>query len=712
VTSPKVDCPTPAPSDRPSLRTPVRFLPGVGPRRADLLATLGLETVGDALRYLPRTYEDRRDIRPIGRLGVGETGVTVGEVVSSRVIRSPRRGARLFEAVISDGRSTLTGVWFHFREPGMTRLFTAGRRFLFRGEVQWNGERLSMIHPEVEEVAGGGGSVNFDRIVPVYRLTGGISQRVMRGIFHRLVTSFRTLIEEDLPAQVAAKYHLPPLAESLANLHFPPLEADIDALLQGRSPWHKRVVFGEFLFLELFLLHEKARRRSARRRAVMTTPTSDLQAFTERLPFSLTGAQRRVFEEIRADLGSPHPMHRLLQGDVGSGKTAVMAMAVLMADRNGFQTAVMAPTEILARQHQRTLASLLGPAGPEPVLLVSGLPAPERRRVIGLITGGVARLVVGTHALVEGGVDFPRLGLAIVDEQHRFGVAHRRVLREKGDDPHTLVVSATPIPRTLAMTLYGDMDVSLIDEMPPGRTPVTTRVVREADRDRFNAFLAGRLARGEQVFVVYPLVEESARTDLRDAKGMAVRLAGDFPGHAVGLLHGRLRQAEKAAAMDAFREGATRILVSTTVIEVGVDVPQATVMVIEHAERFGLAQLHQLRGRVGRGGGEAFCLLVVSDGAPAAARERLELMPRIADGFQLAEEDLRLRGPGELSGLRQSGAPDLLLASVIRHRRALEFARREAEELLDNWRGRGELTKLIDRAIFLWKDRAGCLESG
>ncbi len=703
---------TPARHAEPSLATPLQFLPGVGPRRAALLAGMGLETVGDALRFLPRSYEDRRVIQPISALQIGETGVTRGRVVSRRVVRTPRRGMKLFEAVISDGRTTLAGVWFHFREPAMARLFTEGRQFLFRGEVQWNGERLSMVHPEVEEITGTGESSHFGRIVPVYRLTAGLSQRVMRGIFQRLVATCRDLVDEDLPAQIAAKYHLPPLRESLANLHFPPPEADLTALMAGRSPWHKRVVFGEFFFLELFLLHERARRRARRLRSVMRTPEGDLRAFAARLPFSLTAAQRRVFGEIRADLESPHPMHRLLQGDVGSGKTAIMAMAVIMADRNGFQSAVMAPTEILARQHQRTLAFLLGDDGPEPLLLVSGMPARERRRTVERIARGDARLVVGTHALVEEGVDFPRLGLAIVDEQHRFGVSHRRILREKGDDPHTLVVSATPIPRTLAMTLYGDMDVSVIDEMPPGRAPATTRVTTEADRDRLHAFLARRLDQGEQVFVVYPLVEESERIDLRDAKSMAVRLATLFPGHRVGLLHGKMRQAEKTGAMEEFRSGATHILVSTTVVEVGVDVPRATVMVVEHAERFGLAQLHQLRGRVGRGGGESFCFLVASDNAPAAARQRLDLMPAITDGFQLAEEDFRLRGPGELSGLRQSGAPDLLLVSVIRHRRALEVARQEAEQVLSRWRGRGELTKLLDRAIFLWSERAGCLESG
>ncbi len=696
-----------------ALDVPLQFVKGVGPRLAALFGRLGVATVGDALAFFPRSYDDRRDIRAIRQLVIGAPGTAAGEVTGCRVIRTPRRRARILEVTLTDASGTLNGVWFHFRESYREQ-FPLGRRLLLHGEVRWDGTRLVMYHPEVEEMpAGGGESLHVGRIVPLYHLTEGLGQRMARKVLHEVARHYAPLVEDHLPDVLRERYHLPGLAESLAAVHFPPPAADPAALNDQRSPWHKRLVFEEFFFLELTLLRRRAERERQKRVHPLRDNPEAVHGFLERLPFRLTGAQQRSWEEIRADLLGGHPMYRLLQGDVGSGKTVVTALAALLAADNGFQTAIMAPTEILARQHRQTLSRLFAGLPVETVLLVNGLPQPERREAQARIADGRAQVAVGTHALIQEGVVFHRLGLAVIDEQHRFGVGHRLTLQEKGDHPDTLVVTATPIPRSLAMTLYGDMDISVIEELPPGRLPVVTRVVEEEELDAVHRTVAAELEKGHQAFIIYPLVEESGRSELKAVKEMAVRLAGRFPGHRVGAIHGRLKAAQKEAVMEEFRDGSIGLLVSTTVVEVGVDIPRATVMVVEHAERFGLAQLHQLRGRVGRGGLPAFCFLVSSAGAGEEARRRLEIMARTTDGFRLAEADLEERGPGEFAGLRQSGAPDFLLANLIRHRKALEYARQEAAAALEGKLvDTKELTILLSWANIKWQARASYLSSG
>ncbi len=697
------------------MSTPVQYLKGVGPRRAELLRRLGVETVGDALRFFPRRYDDRRAIRGPGTVRVGEVQSVAGEIRSLKIIRTRRRGARLAEVVLADESGSLTGLWFNFREPLMRKRFVPGRRFVFHGEVKWDGTRAVVYHPEAEELGGGpDDSIHFGRIVPVYHLTEDMGQRQMRKIMHEAVRAYAGREEDALPAYLREKYHLPGLRESLAHVHFPPADADPEELNRRNSRWHKRLVFEEFFFLELAVLASRAERLRTKRSRPLSYDPGLMERFVAGLPFRLTGGQALAFEDIRRDMLSPHPMHRLLQGDVGCGKTVVLAMAVLLAADNGLQAALMAPTEILARQHQRTLEKLFAGLPLSAVLLVNGLPAAERKAALEMIASGEASLAVGTHAIIQEGVVFRELGLVVVDEQHRFGVSHRVTLRLKGRDPDTLTVSATPIPRSLAMTLYGDMDLTVIEDMPPGRQPPETRVVEEDGRGTVWDLVRGELEAGRRAYVIYPLIDESARLELRAAQKMAAQLAADvFPGFGVGLLHGRMGAGEKDAVMGDFQAGRVRLLVSTTVVEVGVDVPEASVMVVEHAERFGLAQLHQLRGRVGRGGQKSWCFLVVSGGAGDEARTRLEVMTRTADGFLLAEEDLKSRGPGELTGLRQSGAPDFLLASIIRHRKALEYAREEALAALEGRAaGKIDLTKMLSLADNKWSRRSDYLASG
>ena len=698
-----------------NLNTSIQYIKGVGPKRAALFARLGVETVGDALYLFPRRYEDRRSVKEMGSVTIGLKETVAGEVTSSKVLITRRKRSRICEVTFNDGTGSVTGLWFHFREPYMKRLFTPGTKFLLHGEIRWDGMRMVIYHPETEGVGGEGDEpLHFGRIVPVYPLTEELGQRQVRKILFDVVRKYAPRAEDRLPRYLQEKYRLPGLEESLSNIHFPGDGADLAALNDRNSRWHKRLVFEEFFVLEILMAARRAEREKISRKKRLEDRADLLKPFLERLPFRLTGAQSRCFGEIKRDMLSLHPMNRLLEGDVGSGKTVVTAMAVLLAADNGFQSTIMAPTEILARQHLATMTELFEGLPVEVTLLVSSLAAGEKREVRERISAGEVQLAVGTHALIQEGVEFRDLGLVIIDEQQRFGVGHRLSLREKGDNPDTLVVTATPIPRTLAMTFYGDMDVSVIDEMPPGRRPVKTMVLEEGDRDRLYGLIEERLKRGEQGFVIYPLVEESEKLELKAAEKMAVHLDKKvFTGYRVGLIHGRMDTAAKEKVMAEFQAGRIHLLVSTTVVEVGVDIPGATVMVVEHAERFGLAQLHQLRGRVGRRGQEAVCLLVATEGIDEESRVRLDIMSSISDGFRLAEEDLKHRGPGEFAGVRQSGAPDLLLANLIRHRKALEFAREEAFEVVrGEGPGRFELTKLMETANIKWNKSSRFFYSG
>ncbi len=672
----------PPPSGDP-MSVPIQFVKGVGPKVAEALVRKGLATVEDALYFLPRTYEDRR--RPV-RIGAAEPGtrvVVLGEVVASGVafFGGRRRG---YEMAVSDGSGVVHGRWFYPPGGGFQSRFPKGTRVLVSGDLQRFAGKLSMVHPDVEPADGGGDAVHFNRIVPIYSEAEGVPQKSLRRILKSVVDACAGSATGSIPPAVARDLALLPLPEALRAVHFPPEDADTAAYLAARTPAHRTLIMDELFALQLGL--------AMRRRGLALEPAPVLRGdgrlvarLRERLPFALTRAQERAGREIAADLESGHPMHRLLQGDVGSGKTLVALLAALTAVESGHQAAMMAPTELLAEQHYLTAHRLLAPLGLEVLLLTGAQGKSERAKVLRRIEQGDTHLVVGTHAVIQDQVAFKRLGLGIVDEQHRFGVAQRATLAKKGERPHLLVMTATPIPRTLAMTVYGDLEVSILDELPPGRSPIGTTVIWPKQRREVTEAIRVRIARGEQAYVVYPLVEESEApelADLKDATQAADDLAQALPGVRVGLLHGRMGADEKESVMVAFRDRRIDLLVATTVIEVGIDVPNATLMVIEHAERFGLSQLHQLRGRVGRGSKASACLLVATGRRTEEAARRLAVMEQTTDGFLIAEADLEIRGPGDFLGTRQSGIPDFRVANLFRDQRLLVTAREAAFALV------------------------------
>jgi ATP-dependent DNA helicase RecG len=609
--------------------------------------------------------------------------------------------------LLRDESGFLKALWFN--QPYLARIFKRGQRLIVHGKVQppRGGGALEMHVRDYEIIESTDDEpLHIGRLVPVYPLTAGLNQRPLRVLMKRLVDAHAGAMPEPLPESIIARRGLVPLGRALTGGHFPETEAE-------RAAAFRRLVFDDFFLLELGLAIR--RHRSGRQPGLAIDPPGRLAAqLRASLPWPLTRAQERVWAEIRADMAQPHPMNRLLQGDVGSGKTVIAALAILTAIEAGHQAALMAPTEILAEQHARTLTALLAPLGIAPVLLTHGVRGRARDGVRATIAAGETGCVVGTHALVQEGVDFHRLGLAVVDEQHRFGVAQRATLRGKGESPDVLVMTATPIPRTLALTLYGDLDVSVIDELPPGRRPVRTFLRGERERARVYRFLHDEIRSGRQAFVVCPLVEESEQSDLRAATEMAGRLQGEvFSDLRVGLLHGRMAGPEKDAVMAEFRAGRIHVLVSTTVIEVGIDVPNASVMVVEHAERFGLSQLHQLRGRVGRGPWKSYCILMRQ--APSEdARRRLDAMAETNDGFRLAEVDLGIRGPGEFFGTRQSGLPAFRVADLVRDAAVLEEARKEAVALVavDPDLARPEHRVLRAAVLARWRGKIGLADVG
>ncbi|MGE5188716.1 MAG: ATP-dependent DNA helicase RecG [Gemmatimonadota bacterium] len=665
------------PADAPA----IQFVKGVGPKLAEKLAARGIRTPRDALFFFPKGYEDRRRIVPIGSLRPGTTVPVKGQVAGTSGGGRGFGRARVFEVVISDGTGRLSAKWFH-HHPSLRDRFKVGETVLLCGTV-----RVYQFHPEMHhpEILGSGEErdpIHMGRIVPVYPEIEGVPPRVLRRIQHEVVHRFAAAEREFFPGWMLDAAGVPPIQDSLATLHFPPPGADAETLLSFSSPPQQRLIFGELFYIQWTMARRRAGIMGESARP-LRWDREIVDEIKRRLPFALTGAQRRVVNEILRDMAQAHPMHRLLQGDVGSGKTIVAWIAAMVAWKQGAQTALLAPTEILAEQHYRRFAALAEGLPVRIVLLTASLSKREREAARAEIRQGEAHVVVGTHAIIQEGVDFSEMGLGIVDEQHRFGVLQRAALKGKARTaPHLLVMTATPIPRTLAMTLYGDLDVSVIDEMPPGRTPVETRVVAAADRPAAWARVRKEVAAGACVYIVLPLVEESEKLTLRDAVKTAERVRAVFPEAGVGLLHGRMKPEEKEAAMRAFREGAIRILVSTTVVEVGVDVPDATVMMIEHAERFGLSQLHQLRGRVGRGRRASVCYLMAGGGQGEDAAARLAVMEKTADGFRIAEEDLRIRGPGDFAGVRQSGIPDLVFSDIVRDARMLMKAREIAGLLL------------------------------
>ncbi|HEY6001020.1 MAG TPA: ATP-dependent DNA helicase RecG, partial [bacterium] len=601
---------------------PVRLVPGVGPARAALLERLGVATVGDLLRLLPRRYEDRRRLGTIADLAGGPPGSFAARVISAGPEVTPRKRRRVFRAVLADdGGGRVTALWFRFRAPHLQPLLAAGSRVLVHGSVVVEAGRAEMLHPEIEPLGEDGERIG-PAVRPVYPGTEGLPQATLRTLVRRALAAASAGLEDPLPPELRARLSLPGLVESLAAVHEPADDADVEALEAGGTPAHRRLAFDDLLALQLRLALSRARYGRSRRRRGRRVPADLPQRFQARLPFALTAAQARVVGEILADLAGDRPMQRLLQGDVGSGKTVVAALAAAAACAQGGQAALLAPTELLAEQHHRVLAALMAPVGVAVELLTAGVPRERRGPLLAGLAAGTIRFVVGTHALLEERVRFARLALAIVDEQHRFGVRQRVRLRAKGEAPGLLVMTATPIPRTLALALYGDLDVSVIDEVPPGRRPVTTRVVGAEGRRAAWELVRVELARGRRVYVVCPLALEGGE-DAVAAVRAAARLRAFFPEVAVGLAHGRMPPAERSAQLERFRSGAAPLLVATTVVEVGLDVPEATVMLVERAERFGLAQLHQLRGRVGRGADPAHCLLLAGPGASPEARERL-----------------------------------------------------------------------------------------
>jgi ATP-dependent DNA helicase RecG len=663
-----------------------------------LLAKKGLTTVEDALFFIPIRHEDRTRLTPFRELRAGDVHTCSGVIVGTSP--PPPRSRAPFTAMLRDASGFAVAAFFGPRAY-LARAFTRGRRLVLHGKVKPHRGQMTIQVQDWELVEPGDDErLHAGRLVPIYSTTEGLPQRALRTLMRALVDAHAGEVAEVLPERLRARHGLPPLAEALRDAHFPDAES-------ARARAHRRLAFDDFLFVQLGLAILRA--RTTRARGIAFSPAGKLAArLRASLPFALTAAQERVWDEIRLDMAAPFPMHRLLQGDVGSGKTVVAALAVLTAVEAGYQAAVMAPTEILAEQHFMTFQQLLAPLGVPVVLLTSSLRAREREARRAALASGDVACAVGTHALVQEGVAFRRLGLAVVDEQHRFGVAQRARLRDKGEHPDLLVMTATPIPRTLAMTLYGDLDVSVIDALPPGRRPVTTVARTEGKRRAIHEFLRAQVDEGRQIYVVCPLVAESEAVDLEAATDVARRLQeGAFADRVVGLLHGRLRFEEKEAIMRRFKAGEIHVLVSTTVIEVGIDVPNASAMLIEHADRFGLAQLHQLRGRVGRGPWKSYCILLTGARPGEDAQRRIDAMVATQDGFRIADADLELRGPGEFFGTRQSGLPEFRVADLLRDAAVLEVARREAtaiasadpelrdpqhrglrERLLARWRGK------------------------
>ena len=657
----------------PGLATPLQYLKGVGPERAKLLARKQLTTVEDALFFLPIRHEDRTRLTPLRSIQVGQVVTCTGTVAG---ISPPPPGRARAPLVLLLRDASGYGTATLFGRGWLMRVLQRGQRLILHGKGARFKDKITLQVQDWELVESDDDEpIHAGALVPVYSSTEGLPQRALRSLMWRLVEAHAGDVAETLPEALRRRRNLPALVAAVRSVHFPEGAAPLETAT-------RRLAYEDFLLLQLGLAILRA--RTTRARGIAMSPSGALVGrLRAALPWSLTGAQERVWSEIRGDMAAPYPMHRLLQGDVGSGKTIVAALAVLTAVEAGYQAAVMAPTEILAEQHFITLRHLLEPLGVPVTLLTSALRTRERAaRRAGLAAGEIG-CAIGTHALVQARVEFRRLGLVVVDEQHRFGVAQRARLKAKGEHPDVLVMTATPIPRTLALTVYGDLDVSVIDELPPGRKPVVTVARTASRRPQIYAFLREQVAAGRQIYVVYPLIDESEAIDLRAATDMAAHLQRDvFPDLVVGLLHGRLSFDDKDAIMTRFKAGEIHVLVSTTVIEVGIDVANASVMLIEHAERFGLSQLHQLRGRVGRGSWKSYCILLTAGKLGEDAERRVQAMVQTNDGFRIAEVDLRLRGPGEFFGTRQSGLPEFRVADLLRDAALLEDARRDAQAII------------------------------
>jgi ATP-dependent DNA helicase RecG len=687
-----------------ALSRPLASLKGVGDRRAADLASAGLQTIEDLLVRFPLRYEDRGHPRPLAELAPGRMASAIGTVVSATIKRTRRPGFSVFEVALRDRTGTARAVWFNQRflkdvlragqtlalfgkvEQGVGGLQFASPQYEILADEPLAGGWLGATDGEPDEAADPPGAPADEHlgIVPIYERIGTLTPKIQRGLVAQALAALPPDLPDALPDAVRRRLDLPSRRDALAAVHQPAPGADVEALNRARSPGHMRLIFEEFFAFQTGVLLRRRARLAEHKPHGYRVDDALRDKTRALLPFPLTPGQKIAVRDIVADLQRPEPMNRLLQGDVGSGKTLVATLAALVALESGLQVALMAPTEILAEQHGRTLARFFASTRFAVGVLTGRRATAERRETLAQIANGTIGVVVGTHALVQETVQFARLGLVIVDEQHRFGVVQRADLRRKGAAPDVLVMTATPIPRTLALTTYGELDVTVMRDRPPGRSPIATTVRPESRRDDVWTFVRGELAAGRQAYVIYPLVEESEKIDVRDATAMADHLSQTvFPEWPVGLLHGRMAGDAKARVMDAFSSGALRLLVATTVVEVGVDVPNATVIVVEHAERFGLSQLHQLRGRVGRGTDPGHCVLLYQSPLTDEARARLKAIAESGDGFALAEQDLMLRGPGDVFGTRQAGMPTLRIGDLVRDAAILVRARDEAARWLD-----------------------------
>lgn len=697
--------------DTPLIELHLHRLPRIGKKTSESLAVEIAaitaqanpykSTVEDLLHYLPMRYEDRSNLARISELQDGqeasvEVMVRVGGII-------PLKGGRLkmYEFIATDGEGQVRAFWWN--QIFLNKVFTRGSRVILFGQWKWNKYKgyFEVENPEYELLADDDDdaettAMHTARRVPIYRKLGDFRTRQLRSIFHHILTALPPEFPESLPEEIVVRCALLPRTQALRNAHFPADDSPVDDYNQMLSPAHRRLIFEELFWLALAI--------GIRRGDRVKEPKGEFVEITDRvreavrriLPFTPTDAQKRAIKEIVADMTGEEPMNRLLQGDVGSGKTIVAVQAMVISVENLYQAALMAPTEILAEQHARNIKRWLADTRYRVELLIGSMKAKEKREVHEALKSGDIDIIVGTHALIQEAVEFKNLGLAVIDEQHRFGVMQRAEIRRRGVNPDVLVVTATPIPRSLAMTVYGDLEVSIIDELPPGRTPVKTFVRGDDRREKIYEFIRQQLQAGRQAYVVYPIIEESEKLDLRNATEMYENLSREvFSEYKVGLLHGKMKPAEKEEVMKGFSANETQILVATTVIEVGVDVPNASVMLIEHAERFGLSQLHQLRGRVGRGAAESFCILLAQFSKTKEARERLKIMEETTDGFKIAEKDLEIRGPGEVMGTRQSGLPEFRIANIVRDQKILEIARREANYMLNERRNTRETDRLI-----------------
>ena len=664
------------------LSLPVQYIKGVGPRFAAFLDKKKLKTVGDLLYFLPYRYEDRRFVKSIAQTEVGCRETIVADLLHGEIKRYGSR--RVYEATFQDDTGLLVAKWFHGQTAYLNRAFKQGKRYVLTGEIRLYGFQRNMLHPDYELLGEQEEDmVHFKRIVPLYSEVEGIPPKMVRRILLRVVEEYADAVMSPIPDHICRQRRLMNIHQAIRHVHFPPEGEDITLFNEKRADAYRRLIYDEFFFFQLAMAIKK-KGTSLRPGIALHTGGALSQRFRKDIPFSLTKAQERVIAEIERDMKRASPMTRLIQGDVGSGKTVVAMAAMVAACDNGYQAAMMVPTELLAEQHFRTLSSWARTLGLDVALLSGGLGMAERKILADAIREGKIPLVVGTHALISQGTEFANLGLVVIDEQHRFGVLQKASIRSKGLNPHVLVMTATPIPRTLAMTVYGDLDVSVIDELPPGKKAIQTKIMYEHQRERVYEMIRKELKNNNQVFIVYPLVEESENLDLKDATHMAQHLGHDiFSDEVVGLVHGKMKRSEREEIMMSFAAGEIRILVATTVIEVGIDVPQASLMIIEHAERFGLSQLHQLRGRVGRSDIPSFCVLLAQKNMSPEAKRRLKIMVESQDGFRLAEEDLAIRGPGEFMGTRQSGLPDFRIAHIVRDMAILEEAKRDAFQLLE-----------------------------